>query len=56
MIKVKAKIKLYKGINKRQTPFKSGYRPQFKFIEYTKASTMFKTKNQMTPLFNIAFR
>jgi len=33
MIKVTAKLKLYKGINKRKTPFTNGYRPLFAFIE-----------------------
>ena len=31
MIRIKANICLYKGENKRQTPFYSGYRPIFKF-------------------------
>ncbi len=38
MIKIKAKLKLYKGSDKRQTPFYSGYRPLFNFIEETKTS------------------
>jgi translation elongation factor EF-Tu-like GTPase len=36
MIKVKANIKLYK--NSRKTPFHSGYRPMFNFIEEMKTS------------------
>lgn len=38
MIKIKATLKLYKGSDKRQTPFYSGYRPLFSFIEETKTS------------------
>lgn len=38
MIKVKAKIKLFEGDNKRQTPFNTGYRPLFSFIKETKTS------------------
>lgn len=38
MIKVKAKIKLFEGENKRQTPFDTGYRPLFSFIKETKTS------------------
>lgn len=33
MIKVLAKLKLLSGNNKRKTPFISGYRPLFEFIE-----------------------
>ncbi len=36
MIKVKANIKLYK--NGRKTPFHSGYKPMFNFIEEMKTS------------------
>ena len=36
MIKVKAYIKLYK--NSRLTPFQSGYRPMFNFIDEMKTS------------------
>lgn len=38
MIKVKAKIKLYMGKSKRKTPFATGYRPLFQFIEEMKIS------------------
>ena len=38
MIKARAKINLYKGENKRQAPFTSGYRPLFSFIQETKTS------------------
>lgn len=38
MVKVKARIKLYKGKSKRKTPFSTGYRPLFQFIESTKTS------------------
>ena len=40
MIKVRAKIKLYSGIDKRKTPFKSDYRPLFDVLEKTKTSGM----------------
>ena len=40
MIKVRAKIKLYSGINKRTTPFTNGYRPLFNVLEETKTSGM----------------
>lgn len=46
MIKVKAKIKLYEGEKKRQTPFNSGYRPLFQFIETTKTSGQISFINQ----------
>lgn len=36
MVKVKANIKLYKG--SRKTPFHSGYRPMFNFIDEMKTS------------------
>jgi elongation factor Tu len=36
MVKIKAHIKLYKDY--RQTPFSSGYRPLFDFIEEMKTS------------------
>ena len=32
MITVKARIRLFAGVKKRQTPFASGYRPMFRFI------------------------
>lgn len=38
MIKVKAKIKLFEGENKRKTSFNTGYRPLFDFIKETKTS------------------
>lgn len=40
MVKVKAKIKLYSGPNKRQTPFTDRYRPLFDVLEGTKTSGM----------------
>lgn len=40
MNQVKAKIKLYSGIGKRQTPFTNGYRPLFDVIAETKTSGM----------------
>jgi translation elongation factor EF-Tu-like GTPase len=36
MVKIKATIKLYK--NKRKTPFQSGYKPLFNFIDEMKTS------------------
>ena len=38
MIKVKALIKLYKGENVRKTPFITGYRPLFNFIDEMRKS------------------
>lgn len=38
MIRIKAILKLYKGYHKRQTPFSSGYRPLFCFIERNRTS------------------
>ena len=38
MITIKAKIKLFKGKNKRQTPFNTGYRPLFDFVKKSKIS------------------
>jgi translation elongation factor EF-Tu-like GTPase len=38
MIKVKARIKLYKDERCRKTPFVSGYRPLFNFIPEMKTS------------------
>lgn len=46
MIKVRAKIKLYKGKGKRQTPFTTGYRPLFEFITETKTSGQITLINQ----------
>ena len=46
MIKVKAKIKLYKGEKKRRTPFSKGYRPLFQFIKETKTSGLISLLNQ----------
>lgn len=46
MIIIKAKIKLFKGKNKRQTPFMSGYRPLFKFIQETLTSGQINLINQ----------
>ncbi len=40
MNRVRAKIKLYSGQNKRQTPFTNGYRPLFDVLEKTKTSGM----------------
>jgi len=47
MIKVKAHIKLFKGNNKRKTPFISGYRPMFSFIKETKTSGHIQLINQL---------
>ena len=33
MVEIKAQIKLYQGDKKRKTPFSSGYRPSFDFID-----------------------
>lgn len=51
MVKIHARIKLYKGDKKRQTPFHSGYRPLFKFIEGTKTSGQINIigRNQIKP-------
>jgi elongation factor Tu len=38
MILVKANLKLYNGEKVRQTPFSSGYRPLFNFIENMRTS------------------
>lgn len=38
MITVKAKLNLYRGKDKRQTPFTSNYRPLFEFVEGMKTS------------------
>jgi translation elongation factor EF-Tu-like GTPase len=38
MVKVKAIIKLYKKEKGRKTPFVSGYRPLFRFIDKMKTS------------------
>ncbi|MEM6396128.1 MAG: hypothetical protein AAF741_07250 [Bacteroidota bacterium] len=38
MTELLAEIRLFKGKHKRQTPFYSGYRPTFKFIEMTRTS------------------
>lgn len=46
MIKVKAKIKLFEGKGKRQTPFINGYRPVFKFLEEMKTSGQITLINQ----------
>lgn len=46
MIRIKARIKLFKGENKRQTPFSVGYRPLFQFIESTKTSGQISLINQ----------
>ena len=46
MVRVKARIKLFEGTNKRQTPFTSGYRPLFKFIEETMTSGQISLINQ----------
>ncbi|MCP5006435.1 MAG: hypothetical protein GY941_21235 [Planctomycetes bacterium] len=40
MIRVKAKINLYTGMDKRTTPFTSGYRPLFDVLAETKTSGM----------------
>lgn len=46
MIKVRAKIKLYEGKDKRQTSFTTGYRPLFEFIAETKISGQITLINQ----------
>lgn len=46
MIKIRAKIRLYAGENKRQTPFISGYRPLFEFIGIMKTSGQINLINQ----------
>ncbi len=46
MIKVKAKIILYKGDNKRQNPFINGYRPVFEFVKKMKTSGRISLINQ----------
>lgn len=46
MIKIIAKIKLYTGEKKRKTPFVTGYRPLFQFIEETKTSGQITLLNQ----------
>ncbi len=46
MIKIKAKLKLYKGKGKRKTPFLSGYRPLFGFSTETKTSGQINLLNQ----------
>ncbi len=46
MIKVKAQIKLFVGVNKRQTPFTTGYRPLFKFIKDSMTSGQISLINQ----------
>jgi translation elongation factor EF-Tu-like GTPase len=46
MIKIRAKIKLYEGGNKRKTPFLTGYRPLFQFIEEMKTSGQITLLNQ----------
>lgn len=40
MINVTARLRLYQGKNKRQTPFQSGYRPLFELNKGTKTSGM----------------
>lgn len=40
MIRVRAKIKLYSGENKRQTSFRNGYRPLFNVLMGGKTSGM----------------
>lgn len=46
MIKIKAKIKLFEGPSKRQTPFFTGYRPLFKFTDQMKTSGQITLINQ----------
>ncbi len=50
MIRVRAKIKLYTGESKRQTPFTTGYRPLFEFTTET------KTSGQITLIDQVEFR
>jgi elongation factor Tu len=38
MLSVRAKIKLYKGDSYRKTPFLTGYRPLFTFVDEMKKS------------------
>lgn len=42
MIKIKAKIKLFKGAKVRKTPFTDSYRPLFNFIKNMKISGQIK--------------
>lgn len=46
MIKVTAKIKLYRTDGGRKTPFKGGYRPLFNFIEEMKISGQITLKDR----------
>jgi translation elongation factor EF-Tu-like GTPase len=46
MIKIRAKIKLYIGENKRKTSFVTGYRPLFQFISEMKTSGQITLLNQ----------
>ncbi len=46
MIKVRARITLFKGVNKRQSPFSNGYRPLFRFVDSTLTSGQIKLINQ----------
>ena len=46
MIKVKAKIKLYKSDSGRKTPFNNGYRPLFNFIPEMKTSGQITLKDR----------
>ena len=46
MIKVRAKIKLYKSHEGRRTPFSSGYRPLFNFISEMKTSGQITLKDR----------
>ncbi|WP_010182295.1 translation elongation factor Tu [Aquimarina agarilytica] len=45
MKQIIATIYLYKGENKRKTPFKNNYRPLFNFIKETKTSGNIKLLN-----------
>lgn len=38
MMKIKANLKLYQGVNKRKTPFFTKYRPLFEFTKESKVS------------------
>ena len=49
MIKVTAKIKLFKGPSKRNTPISNGYRPTFNFIEESRTSGSMQLKEDLIP-------
>lgn len=47
MIKVNAKIRLFKDVGSRKTPFTNGYRPLFNFIPDMKTSGKIILKDQL---------